>query len=81
MAPILEAKQLAKTYETGGAKVLGLRGVDISWELMTVDVIWPGVRPIALSTPNLSRIRSRTERRTTATSVVAVTSSNTASSV
>jgi putative ABC transport system ATP-binding protein len=32
MAPILKAKQLAKTYETGGAKVLGLRGVDISVE-------------------------------------------------
>ncbi len=29
MAPVLEARQLAKTYETGGAKVLGLRGVDI----------------------------------------------------
>jgi hypothetical protein len=24
MAPVLEARQLAKTYETGGAKVLGL---------------------------------------------------------
>jgi putative ABC transport system ATP-binding protein len=32
MAPVLEARQLAKTYETGGAKVLGLRGVDISME-------------------------------------------------
>jgi putative ABC transport system ATP-binding protein len=32
MAPILEARQLAKTYETGGAKVLGLRGVDIAVE-------------------------------------------------
>ena len=32
MAPVLEAKQLAKTYETGGAKVLGLRGVDVSIE-------------------------------------------------
>ncbi len=32
MAPVLEARQLAKTYETGGAKVLGLRGVDISIE-------------------------------------------------
>ena len=30
MTPILEARQLAKTYETGGTKVLGLRGVDIS---------------------------------------------------
>ena len=30
MAPVLEARNLAKTYETGGAKVLGLRGVDIS---------------------------------------------------
>ena len=30
MAPVLEARQLAKTYETGRAKVLGLRGVDIS---------------------------------------------------
>jgi len=32
MAPVLEARRLAKTYETGGAKVLGLRGVDISIE-------------------------------------------------
>ncbi len=32
MTPILEARQLAKTYDTGGAKVLGLRGVDISIE-------------------------------------------------
>jgi putative ABC transport system ATP-binding protein len=32
MAPVLEARQLAKTYETGGAKVLGLRGVDIAIE-------------------------------------------------
>ena len=32
MTPVLEAKNLAKTYETGGAKVLGLRGVDISIE-------------------------------------------------
>jgi len=32
MAPILEARQLAKTYETGGAKVLGLRGVDLTVE-------------------------------------------------
>jgi putative ABC transport system ATP-binding protein len=32
MAPVLEARNLAKTYETGGAKVLGLRGVDISIE-------------------------------------------------
>jgi len=32
MTPILEARQLAKTYETGGAKALGLRGVDISIE-------------------------------------------------
>jgi putative ABC transport system ATP-binding protein len=32
MTLVLEARQLAKTYETGGAKVLGLRGVDISIE-------------------------------------------------
>ena len=32
MAPVLEAKNLAKMYETGGTKVLGLRGVDISIE-------------------------------------------------
>ncbi len=32
MTPLLEARQLAKTYETGGAKVLGLRGVDVSIE-------------------------------------------------
>ena len=30
MTAVLEARQLAKTYETGGTKVLGLRGVDIS---------------------------------------------------
>jgi putative ABC transport system ATP-binding protein len=29
---VLEAKNLAKTYETDGAKVLGLRGVDLSIE-------------------------------------------------
>jgi putative ABC transport system ATP-binding protein len=29
---VLEARSLAKTYETGGAKVLGLRGVDLSIE-------------------------------------------------
>jgi putative ABC transport system ATP-binding protein len=27
---VLEARNLAKTYETGGAKVLALRGVDLS---------------------------------------------------
>ncbi|HEY7179731.1 MAG TPA: ABC transporter ATP-binding protein [Gaiella sp.] len=32
MAPIVEARQLAKTYETGGSKVLGLRGVDLALE-------------------------------------------------
>ena len=32
MAPVLVAKNLAKTYETGGAEVPGLRGVDISIE-------------------------------------------------
>jgi putative ABC transport system ATP-binding protein len=32
MTAVLEARQLAKTYESGGAKVLGLRGVDISIE-------------------------------------------------
>ena len=32
MAPVLDARQLTKTYETGGAKVEGLRGVDISIE-------------------------------------------------
>ncbi len=32
MTPVLEARNLAKTYETGGAKVLGLRGVDLSIE-------------------------------------------------
>jgi len=32
MTPILEARQLAKTYETSGLKVLGLRGVDIAIE-------------------------------------------------
>jgi putative ABC transport system ATP-binding protein len=32
MTPVLEARQLGKTYETGGTKVLGLRGVDISIE-------------------------------------------------
>jgi putative ABC transport system ATP-binding protein len=29
---VLEARGLAKTYDTGGAKVLGLRGVDLSIE-------------------------------------------------
>jgi ABC-type glutathione transport system ATPase component len=29
---VLEARNLAKTYETGGAKVLALRGVDLSIE-------------------------------------------------
>jgi ABC-type lipoprotein export system ATPase subunit len=29
---VLEARNLAKTYETGGAKVLGLRGIDLSIE-------------------------------------------------
>jgi putative ABC transport system ATP-binding protein len=32
MTAVLEARNLAKTYETGGAKVLALRGVDISVE-------------------------------------------------
>jgi putative ABC transport system ATP-binding protein len=32
MTRILEARQLAKTYDTGGVKVLGLRGVDLSIE-------------------------------------------------
>jgi putative ABC transport system ATP-binding protein len=32
MTPVLEARGLAKTYDTGGAKVLGLRGVDIAVE-------------------------------------------------
>jgi putative ABC transport system ATP-binding protein len=32
MTPVLEAKNLAKMYETGGAKVPGLRGVDLSIE-------------------------------------------------
>ena len=32
MTPILEARQVAKTYETGAAKALALRGVDISIE-------------------------------------------------
>jgi energy-coupling factor transporter ATP-binding protein EcfA2 len=32
MTLVLEARQLAKTYETGGAKVLGLRGVDVPIE-------------------------------------------------
>jgi putative ABC transport system ATP-binding protein len=32
MTPVLEARHLAKTYEADGAKVLGLRGIDISIE-------------------------------------------------
>lgn len=32
MTPIMEAKELAKTYETGGTKVPALRGVDVSIE-------------------------------------------------
>jgi putative ABC transport system ATP-binding protein len=30
MTPVLEARNLAKTYDTGGAKVLALRGVDLA---------------------------------------------------
>ena len=46
MAPVLEARQLAKMYETSGAKVLGLRGVDISVErgefvaIMGAERVW-----------------------------------------
>ena len=32
MTCVLEARSLAKTYDTGGAKVFGLRGVDLSIE-------------------------------------------------
>jgi putative ABC transport system ATP-binding protein len=32
MTAVLEARNLAKTYDTGGAKVLALRGLDISIE-------------------------------------------------
>jgi putative ABC transport system ATP-binding protein len=32
MTAVLEARNLAKTYETGGARVLGLRGVDLAIE-------------------------------------------------
>ena len=32
MTRVLEARSLAKTYDTGGAKVFGLRGVDLSIE-------------------------------------------------
>ena len=32
MTPVLEARSLAKTYDTGGAKVLALRGVDLAIE-------------------------------------------------
>src|SRR5262245_47559812 len=32
VSAVIEARNLAKTYETGGAKVLGLRGVDLSVE-------------------------------------------------
>jgi putative ABC transport system ATP-binding protein len=32
VTPVLEARGLAKTYDTGGAQVLGLRGVDLSIE-------------------------------------------------
>jgi putative ABC transport system ATP-binding protein len=32
MTPILEARGLAKTYDTGGAEVLALRGVDVAIE-------------------------------------------------
>jgi putative ABC transport system ATP-binding protein len=32
MTPVLEARNLAKTYDTGGAKVLALRGVDLTIE-------------------------------------------------
>ena len=30
MTPVLEARSLAKTYDTGGAKVMALRGVDLA---------------------------------------------------
>jgi ABC-type lipoprotein export system ATPase subunit len=30
VTPVLEARELAKTCDTGGAKVAGLRGVDLS---------------------------------------------------
>jgi putative ABC transport system ATP-binding protein len=32
MTPVLEARGLAKTYDTGGAEVLALRGVDVTIE-------------------------------------------------
>jgi putative ABC transport system ATP-binding protein len=32
MTPVLEARGLAKTYDTGGAEVLALRGVDLAIE-------------------------------------------------
>jgi ABC-type dipeptide/oligopeptide/nickel transport system ATPase subunit len=32
MTRVLEARNLAKTYDTGGAKVLALRGVDLAIE-------------------------------------------------
>ena len=32
MTPVIEARGLAKTYDTGGAKVLALRGVDLAVE-------------------------------------------------
>jgi ABC-type oligopeptide transport system ATPase subunit len=32
MTPVLEARGLAKTYDTGGAEVLALRGVDFAIE-------------------------------------------------
>ena len=32
MTPVLDARNLAKTYDTGGAKVLALRGVDLAIE-------------------------------------------------
>src|SRR4029453_1508233 len=43
MPPVLEARQLAKTYETGGAKGRGLRGVAISVERgELVPLLGPG---------------------------------------
>ena len=57
MAPVLEARQLAKTYETGGAKVLGLRGVDLSIERPRTMVVLIVVAATSLPARLATRIR------------------------
>ena len=50
MTPVLEARGLAKTYDTGGAEVLALRGVDFPHPLGPM-IATNSPRSIAKSTP------------------------------